>query len=107
MIALFRLCVALFVSPFKSKSRLEAENAAVCTDAAWAQEHSLHRAGAGSAQEFLEVTMATPGKPKRDLFASAEDDLKSNSGGHYLKDCAQHLARLLSPSSRSVPVGSG
>jgi hypothetical protein len=28
MIALFRLCVALFVSPFKSKSRLEAENAA-------------------------------------------------------------------------------
>jgi len=59
MIALFRLCVALFVSPFKSKSRLEAENPAVCTDAAWAQEHSLHRAGAGSAQEFLEVTMAT------------------------------------------------
>jgi hypothetical protein len=44
MIALFRLCVALFVSPFKSKSRLEAENPAVCTDAAWAQEHSLHRA---------------------------------------------------------------
>jgi len=51
--------------------------------------------------------MATPGKPKRDLFASAEDDLKSNSGGHYLKDCAQHLARLLSPSGRAVPVGSG
>ena len=64
MIALFRLCVALFVSPFKSKSRLEAENAAVCTDAAWAQEHSLHKAGAGSAQEFLEVIMATPEKPR-------------------------------------------
>jgi hypothetical protein len=29
MIALFCLCVALFVSPFKSKSRLEAENAAL------------------------------------------------------------------------------
>ena len=29
MIALFRLCVALFVSPFKSKSRLEAENVAL------------------------------------------------------------------------------
>jgi hypothetical protein len=28
MIALFCLCLALFVSPFKSKSRLEAENAA-------------------------------------------------------------------------------
>ena len=64
----------------------------------------LHRAGAGSAQEFLEVTMATT---KRDLFASAEDDLKSNSGGHYLKDCAQHLARLLSPSGRSCSIGSG
>ena len=51
--------------------------------------------------------MATPEKPKRALFASAEDDLKSNSGGHYLKDCAQHLARLLSPSGRSVPVRIG
>jgi hypothetical protein len=50
--------------PLKSKSRLEAENAAVCTDSAWAQEHSLHRAGAGLAQEFLEVTMATPEKPR-------------------------------------------
>src|SRR6188472_1981845 len=29
MIALFCLCLALFVSPFKSKSRLEAENAAL------------------------------------------------------------------------------
>ena len=29
MIALFCLCVALFVSPLKSKSRLEAENAAL------------------------------------------------------------------------------
>src|SRR3981189_3245082 len=29
MIALFRLCLALFASPFKSKSRLEAENAAL------------------------------------------------------------------------------
>ena len=27
-------------------------------------------------KNFLEVTMSTPGKPKRDLFASAEDDLK-------------------------------
>jgi hypothetical protein len=51
--------------------------------------------------------MATPEKPKRALFASAEDDLKSNSGGHYLEDCAQHLARLLSASGRGVPVGSG
>jgi transposase InsO family protein len=29
MIALFCLCLALFVSPFKSKRRLEAENAAL------------------------------------------------------------------------------
>src|SRR3977135_720598 len=29
MIALFCLCLALFASPFKSKSRLEAENAAL------------------------------------------------------------------------------
>ena len=29
MIALFCLCLALFVSPFKSKGRLEAENAAL------------------------------------------------------------------------------
>jgi hypothetical protein len=29
MIALFCLCLALFVSPFKSKSRLEAENVAL------------------------------------------------------------------------------
>jgi len=76
MIALFRLCVALFVSPFKSKSRLEAENPAVCTDAAWAQEHSLHRAGAGSAQEFLEVTMATLRNQERPI-RQREDDLKA------------------------------
>jgi len=31
--------------------------------------------------------MATP-ETKRDLFASAENDLKSNSGGHYLKERA-------------------
>jgi hypothetical protein len=29
MIALFCLCLALFASPFKSKGRLEAENAAI------------------------------------------------------------------------------
>jgi hypothetical protein len=32
MMALFYLCLALFVSPFKSKSRLEAENAATSLD---------------------------------------------------------------------------
>ena len=77
MIALFRLCVALFVSPFKSKSRLEAENPAVCTDAAWAQEHSLHRAGAGSAQEFLEVIMATPEKPRETYSPAPRMTLKA------------------------------
>ena len=32
MIALFCLCLSLFASPFKSKSRLEAENAALLMD---------------------------------------------------------------------------
>jgi hypothetical protein len=32
MIALLCFFLTLFVSPFKSKSRLEAENAAVCTE---------------------------------------------------------------------------
>ena len=40
MIALFCLCLALFVSPFKSKTRLEAENAAL--------RHQLIRCSSGS-----------------------------------------------------------